>query len=216
MEFWNGGSDPTKTQKMWWDSLGSGPDADFPFGHTFALDATSATIPSYWICLCKVMKKIPTLWWIIGFVVVIIALFAWGNIAARSKEAARTNREVALLCTTDMATQFHIHPVLTILINGQKQTIPAEIGIKPTCMNSLHTHDASGTIHVESPEKRDFTLADFFAVWGTTFNKDQILDSTTDATHVIRVTVNGAEVTTYENTVLLDKDQITISYEQKK
>src|SRR5712671_5401660 len=127
------------------------------------------------------MKKIGTAWWLIGIAVLLIALFAWSNIAIREKSASRTNREVALLCTTDMATQFHIHPVLKIVINGQQQTIPANIGIRSNCMNSLHTHDDSGTLHVESPEKRDFTLADFFAVWGKTYTKDQILDSKVDS-----------------------------------
>lgn len=125
----------------------------------------------------------------------------------------RTNREIALICTSDMATQFHIHPHLEILIDGEQQSIPADIGVKPACMNALHTHDASGTLHVESPEKRDFTLADFFAVWGQTFSKDQVLQSAVDGTHHIRVTVNGTETDTYENTILRDKDQIVISYE---
>ena len=128
----------------------------------------------------------------------------------------RTNREVALICTTDMATQFHIHPHLEILINGRREEIPANIGIKSTCMNALHTHDTSGTIHVESPEQRDFTLADFFAVWNKPFNKDHIIDYKTDSQHAIRETVNGKEVLDYENTVLRDKDQIVIIYEKIK
>ena len=160
--------------------------------------------------------KNKTLWWTIGLVVVIGGLFTWGNLAKRAETASRTNRDVALLCTTDMATQFHVHPTLKIVINGIEQTIPANIGIQPTCMNSLHTHDTSGTIHVEAPEQRDFTLADFFAVWKEPFSKDQILDSKVDAQHLIRETVNGVEVQDRENTILHDKDQIAIYYEQKK
>ncbi len=114
-----------------------------------------------------------------------------------------------------MATQFHIHPVLKIVVNGKEQVVPANIGIQPNCMNSLHTHDASGTIHVEAPEQRDFTLDDLFAVWKESFNKDQILEYKADATHQIHVSVNGAKLDTYENTVLRDKDQIIISYENK-
>ncbi|MCX6787993.1 MAG: hypothetical protein NT108_02400 [Candidatus Kaiserbacteria bacterium] len=145
----------------------------------------------------------------------IIGMIA-GAVALNSNSTAlsgRTNREIALACTSDMATQFHIHPHLEILINGEQQSIPANIGVKPACMNALHTHDASGTLHVESPEKRDFTLGDFFAVWGQTFSKDQVLQSMIGETHHIRVTVNGVEVDTYENTILHDKDRIVISYE---
>ena len=160
------------------------------------------------------MKK-TTLWWILGFAILVVGLFAWGNVAARHKSSSLTNREVALTCTTDMATQFHIHPILKIIVNGQQQAIPANIGIQPSCMNSLHTHDATGVIHVEAPEKRDFTLADFFAVWKQPFSKDEVLNYTVDSTHHIRVTVNGVEVNTYENTALRDKDQITITYEPR-
>jgi hypothetical protein len=128
----------------------------------------------------------------------------------------KTNREVALSCTTDMATEFHIHPFLKIIINGVEQKIPADIGIVNGCMNPLHTHDDTGKIHVESPEQRDFTLADFFAVWGKIFTKDQILESKADQKYTIKETVNGVEVVDYENTVLKDGDQIVISYELKK
>ena len=139
-------------------------------------------------------------------------LFTWSNIALKKERASLTNRQVALICTTDMATQFHIHPILRIIANGKPQEIPANIGIKGGCMNPLHTHDASGVLHVESPEKRDFTVADFFAVWGQPFSKDQILNYKADAMHPIRTSVNGTSVDTNENTVLRDKDQIVITY----
>lgn len=162
------------------------------------------------------MKRIPTLWWGVGAAIVIVGLLVWGKFTSEIAHSKISNRDVALICTTDMATQFHIHPHLEIVISGQRQVIPANIGISASCMHPLHTHDASGTLHVESPEARDFTLSDFFAVWGKTFNKDQILDSKVDDTHVIRVMVNGQAVNTYENTILRDKDQIVISYEAKK
>lgn len=163
-------------------------------------------------------KSIPTSWWVGGGIVVLVILllvgFAFfGNSTATS---SKSNREVALTCTTDMATKFHIHPDLQIAINGEKQTIPANIGINSACMNAIHTHDATGQLHVESPERRDFTLSDFFAVWNKTYSKEQIFDSKVDDQHIVRETVNGKGVPDYENTVLRDKDQIIISYEEKK
>lgn len=129
--------------------------------------------------------------------------------------ANKTNREIALSCTLDMYTQFHIHPHLQIIINGQNQVIPANVGIIGNCLHPIHTHDDIGIIHVESPVKRDFTLADFFAVWNKPFNKDQILDYKVDDQRIIKETVDGKEVQDYENTVLKDNQQIVISYEQK-
>ncbi len=152
--------------------------------------------------------------WIIGFVTLAVLLFIIAS--SGNSISSKTNRQVALSCTTDMATQFHIHPHLEIIINGATQEIPANIGIGITCMNALHTHDNSGTIHVESPQERDFTLSDFFAVWKKTYHEKQILDYKVDASHVIRETVNGKEVKDYENTILRDKDQIVIYYDEKK
>lgn len=129
---------------------------------------------------------------------------------------SKTTREIALGCTSDMATQFHIHPNLAISINGKSAEIPPNIGVYSGCMNSIHTHDAIGTLHVESPEKRDFTLSDFFAVWNKPFTQDQILDYKIDSRHQIRETVNGKPVQDFENTIMRDKDQIIIFYEEKK
>jgi len=137
-----------------------------------------------------------------------------------SEEAAaaegKSNREVAMSCTTDMATEFHIHPFLTIMIDGEKRTIPTDVGIVDGCMHPLHTHDELGKLHVESPVKRDFTLGDFFAVWDKPFDKDHILDKTVDAEHEIRLLVNGKLSQDYENLVLHDEDQIMISYQKKQ
>lgn len=154
------------------------------------------------------------LWWALT-IVVIVGVGYLAVSAPKRPPSSITTREVALNCTTDMATVFHIHPTLAISINGVSKEIPSNVGIKAGCMNALHTHDKTGLIHVESPEKRDFTLADFFAVWGEPFSSTQLFDQTVDDAHLIRVIVNGEPVETYENTVLHERDDIVISYEQK-
>jgi len=74
--------------------------------------------------------------------------------------------------------RMHWHPVLTIIMNGSPVTVPAQIGIDQSLwkdhsldqygigMSPLHTHDTTGTIHVESNTVRDFTLHEFLAIWG--------------------------------------------------
>lgn len=109
----------------------------------------------------------------------------------------------------------HIHPQLAISIDSQAVTIPANVGISATCMMALHTHDDSGTIHIESPEAYTFTLGDFFANWGQTFSKDQILDKKVDATHEIKMTVDGQPSTEYEKLNLKDLQKIQIDYVTK-
>jgi hypothetical protein len=38
----------------------------------------------------------------------------------------------------------------------------------------LHTHDASGVIHIESPVRRRYTLGEFFDVWGQPLGPNQV------------------------------------------
>jgi hypothetical protein len=65
----------------------------------------------------------------------------------------------------------HIHQHLDIYVNGKHETVPASIGIYDgQYLTELHTHDASGIMHVESPTKREFVLGDFFGVWGVRLN----------------------------------------------
>jgi hypothetical protein len=62
----------------------------------------------------------------------------------------------------------HTHEHLDLFINGQPISVPPFIGINATegFLSPLHTHDPSGIIHIESPVARDFTLGEFFDVWG--------------------------------------------------
>ena len=63
-------------------------------------------------------------------------------------------------------TVLHIHSLLKVFYNGQPVVVPAAIGIINNGISPLHTHDTTGLVHVESPEKLDFTLGQFFAEWG--------------------------------------------------
>jgi hypothetical protein len=69
----------------------------------------------------------------------------------------------------------HIHQHLDIFVNGKHITVPALIGIYDgQYITELHTHDTSGVMHVESPNKRAFTLGQFFGVWGVRLDKNCI------------------------------------------
>ena len=77
---------------------------------------------------------------------------------------------LAPLGLNDLTTEgqvTHIHQHLDIFVNGKKEPVPAGIGIYDgQFLTELHTHDSSGIMHVESPTKRTFDLAQFFGVWG--------------------------------------------------
>jgi hypothetical protein len=116
--------------------------------------------------------------------------------------------------TTPLAMHIHVH--LTILINGHKQVIPANIGARlPLGFLPLHTHDASGIIHVESSLVRTFHLDDFFAIGGQTFNRHEILGRTTNRNQRITMTVDGRVTHQFQNWVLHEHDDIVISFGPK-
>lgn len=70
-------------------------------------------------------------------------------------------------------TALHIHQHLDVFVNGRRVTVPAGIGIDPagTFISPLHTHDATGIVHVESPTVEAFTLGQLFGVWGVRFTR---------------------------------------------
>ena len=68
---------------------------------------------------------------------------------------------------TAEGVKVHIHQHLDIFVNGKKETVPASIGIYDgQFLTELHTHNTTGVMHVESDKVRDFSLGEFFGVWG--------------------------------------------------
>jgi hypothetical protein len=75
---------------------------------------------------------------------------------------------LGLPASPSMAANLHNHDLLQIFVHGKPVEVPQSIGINPTAgfLTSLHTHDNSGIIHVESPTVENFSLGQFFDVWG--------------------------------------------------
>jgi hypothetical protein len=76
----------------------------------------------------------------------------------------------------DLTTEgqvLHIHQHLDIFVNGKPMPVPENIGIyADQFLTELHTHDPSGILHVESPTLQNYTLGQFFGVWGVRLNAD--------------------------------------------
>jgi hypothetical protein len=76
-------------------------------------------------------------------------------------------------CDKAQHSNYHIHVHITIYINGAQVTIPKNIGIAPdgSCFYWLHTHDATGVIHIEAPQQESgLAVDDFVAVWQGRFS----------------------------------------------
>jgi hypothetical protein len=80
---------------------------------------------------------------------------------------------LGLNALTNEGQVLHIHQHLDVFVNGKREVVPQGIGIYDgQFLTELHTHDARGIMHVESPTARDFDLGQFFGVWGVRLNKD--------------------------------------------
>ncbi len=109
----------------------------------------------------------------------------------------------------------HWHPELSIEIKGQKQEIPANIGIG-LVHNPIHTHDNSGTIHLELDglvKKDNIRLNQFFKIWGKQFNSNCIFEFCNGSDGAVKMFVNGQENAEFENYQMKDKDRIEIKYQ---
>ncbi|MBV9119816.1 MAG: hypothetical protein JOZ39_03835 [Chloroflexi bacterium] len=93
-------------------------------------------------------------------------------------------------CEQTERITYHVHAHLAIFVNGQPSGVPYGIGIAPprqtqdtpdgpfvvggSCFYWLHTHDATGVIHVEGPNPQNFTLGQFFDVWQQPLSASQV------------------------------------------
>jgi len=105
--------------------------------------------------------------------------------------AAARNAGLPMLSSEGMVEHIHVH--LDVVADGQKVGVPASIGIDTARggISPLHTHDASGVIHIESPVKRQFSLGEFFSEWGVSLSADNIGGLRATDGKTVRAYVNG-------------------------
>lgn len=154
-------------------------------------------------------------------------------------------------CLGQEYTNLHVHPWLRININtggsNTPVTIPAAIGIlnpgysgggvsSGSCYEPMHTHDASGIVHIESASTSDqYKISDFFKIWQVTcqvqsqdcvsvngisrpiiFNQTDILGFTSGQGHTVSLIVDGQNYTSPnpENLVMNNYDYCTTTSDQ--
>ncbi len=127
----------------------------------------------------------------------------------------------------------HWHARLNIVIKGEVQAIPADLGISvgnkidtylAGGMSPIHTHvggedelnDNGRKLHFESTPKSKpsvLSLWYFFKVWGKTFNSNCILDKCNGPDGTVKMFVNDKPNTDFEKYFVRDGDRILIVYE---
>lgn len=115
------------------------------------------------------MDKNKATWIYVGLGILVLGgLFAYPRF--KNSSPGSVSSDVPCLVPNVPLVQ-HIHPHLTIIVDNTEETIPANLGLG-ACEKALHTHDATGQLHVEAQDSREYTLGDFFSVWGKSVLRD--------------------------------------------
>ena len=116
----------------------------------------------------------------------------------------------------------HDHSMLAIYINGEQREIPTNLGINTEIcnqeggnMHTVHTHDASGRLHIETAADVDMPLGVFFDIWGVHFNETGIFDYRVSNTHELIMTIDGVTNNQFDDYLLVDGKEITIIFQAR-
>lgn len=117
---------------------------------------------------------------------------------------------------------------LSIYVDSEYVSIPSGIGVATGggYLAQVHTQSANGVLSVASignEELEDVTLGDFFAAWragggqvaansAATFDNDELMGNSVDATNTIQMFVNGQVITDYDAYILEEGDEIVLAY----
>jgi hypothetical protein len=124
----------------------------------------------------------------------LVALLSLGLFAAPAHALVPTGEPVdGIRCEASEGVAMHIHPHLTILDHGRPVGIPEDVGrpLAAQCFYWLHTHTPDGIIHIESPSVREFTLGQFFDVWGQPLTTHNVAGARPRPGEAIKVFVDG-------------------------
>lgn len=110
--------------------------------------------------------------------------------------------------------RFHIHALLRIYVDGILTPVPRDIGIDESqgVESSLHTHDETGIVHMESTHPHRFTLGDFFAVWGVKLGPDRVGGLTGLGGDRLHFYLDGKPLKDPAALELRDEDVVVIGY----
>jgi hypothetical protein len=107
----------------------------------------------------------------------------------------------------------HVHPYLRIAIEGTNVPIPTLLGdlTNRGCLEVIHTHDASGIIHIElssTDSNANYTLGDLFRVWHATY-PGVIINGTSHPVEFSNTDIFGFKTdSTHKLVVLVDKNPV--------
>ena len=144
------------------------------------------------------------------------------NEVAALLSTADTPDPLANECVDHSNLGRHDHSMLSIYINGQQREIPTNLGINTdicnqegASMHTVHTHDDTGRLHIETAADVDMPLGVFFDIWGVHFNETGIFDYRVSNTHELIMTIDGVTNDQFDDYLLVDGEEIVIIFQAR-
>lgn len=105
----------------------------------------------------------------------------------------------------------HVHTYVGVFVDGEPEVVPAGIGIDNDGhrIAGLHTHDCSGTVHLEAEEPIELTLGQFADSWGVKLDAQCFADLCAPD-NPVAVQIDGEPVADARAVVIADCDVINI------
>jgi hypothetical protein len=175
---------------------------------------------------------------VVGIIVALVATSGSKKASSSASTSASSGAETGLLATfapwapqynglldrivgahfPPYGTNYHVHAVLRIYVEGKQVPVAAQIGIdrQDEYLAPLHTHDTSGIVHMEATEPYPFKLSQFFTVWGVRFTDSQIGAYKTGNGNVLTLYANGAQVAHPTEYVMKPHDRLVLDYGNPK
>jgi hypothetical protein len=123
-------------------------------------------------------------------------------------------RAIGLPALSEEGQVLHTHQHLDLFVDGEPVAVPDDIGIGASFISPLHTHvGGDGVLHVESPTTVNYSLGQFFAVWGVRLDERCIGGRCAGDGRQLRVWVDGKAVQGDPTRIVLaDHQEIAIAY----
>ena len=97
-----------------------------------------------------------------------------------------------------------LHVRISVKVDSAAVKVPSSVGLNGEevaggrmvsgFVSAIHTHDASGLVHVHSPDLRSYTLGQLFDVWGVSLTQERIGGYCVGAGRTLTVEANGRRV----------------------
>jgi hypothetical protein len=94
-------------------------------------------------------------------------------------------------CSPGAETRVRALAHLDVFVDGRAVTVPAGVGVRPTCSYWVRTTAADGVVTIGSPQRRSFTLGNFFDIWGAPLTAGRLLTFDVNAGRPLRAFVDG-------------------------